>query len=62
VTITTIIKLNFCHYSTILHGNLIALIKTSEYTTSVGDGRASKIKTVIAVFQDVPALLGFPEL
>lgn len=31
-TITTVIKLNFCHYSSILHGNLIALIKTSEYT------------------------------
>jgi hypothetical protein len=60
-TITTVIKLNFCHYSSILHGNLIALIKTSEYTGSVGDGTASKIKTITAVFHAVSALLGFPD-
>lgn len=62
VTITSVIKLNFCHYSSILHSNLIALIKTSGYTGSVGDAEASKIKTVIAVPHDAPALLGFPEL
>ena len=61
-TITTVIKLNFCHYSSILHGNLIALIKTSEYTGSVGDGTASKIKTITVVLHGVSALLGLPEL
>jgi hypothetical protein len=61
-TITSVIKLNFCHYTSILHANLIALIKTSEYTGSVADGKVSKIKLIIAALHDASALLGFPEL